>query len=280
MRFHRIRHRREILTFAVATCDQYNRLPQSFNRRQRRADIRSFGVVVKIHAIHVLNPLHAVRLARVIAQSVQQFRQRQINRAAQRQRGQGIHRIVTTANAQGIGRHQALHTDRRDDFRLTAFFLLNAALIRHRHTEPFHRHRAVIAFAPQTVLPHGGRHIHAKTQYARIRFGHRIHGGIITIEHLHGVRTENLCFGLRVFRHIGVPIQMILRQIQHRRRIRVKADGVALRELQLETGQLQHPHLRQRILLQRIAQRIQHRRADIARSQHAHTRRLTQMTGQ
>ena len=280
MRFHRIRHRREILPFAVASCDQYNRLPQSFNRRQRRADIRSFGIVVKIHAIHVLNPLHAVRLAHIIAQTVQQFRQRQINRAAQCQRGQGIHRIVTTANAQGIGWHQALHANRCDDFRLTAFFLLNAALIRHCHTEPFHRRRAVVAFAPQTILTHGSRHAHAKTQHARIWLGHRIHGGIITVEHLHGVRTENLRFGLRVFHHIDMPIQMILRQIQHCRRIWVKADGIALRKLQLEAGQLQHPHLRQRILLQCTTQRIQHRRTDIARRQHAHTCRLTQMAGQ
>ena len=57
-----------------------------------------------------------------------------------------------------------------------------------------------------------------------------------------------------------MPVEVILRQVQHSSRIGLQAEGA----VQLKTRQFQHPYLRQAALFQRLAQHIQCRRADIA----------------
>eukprot|EP01137_Pigoraptor_chileana_P021094 Opistho-2@84365 len=75
------------------------------------ADIGALGIVEEVDAVHADHMLDAMRLAAVLAQAMQHRRQRATGRAGQGQGGQRIGGVVTSAHAQGIGRHQALQGD-------------------------------------------------------------------------------------------------------------------------------------------------------------------------
>src|SRR5262249_29516015 len=52
---------REVLSFAVASGDEHGRPADAFERRERRRDRRSLGVVHEQHAADLGDPLHAMR---------------------------------------------------------------------------------------------------------------------------------------------------------------------------------------------------------------------------
>ena len=64
--------RRKILALAVAARDQHGLLREAIERGDRRADIRALAVIDEIDAFDLRNLFHAMRLALVFTQAVQQ----------------------------------------------------------------------------------------------------------------------------------------------------------------------------------------------------------------
>ena len=104
----------------------------------------------------------------------------------------------------------------------------------------------------------------------------RHHGRVITVQHRYALLAKDMCFVLRVCLHAAVPIQMVLRNVQHRcsRGFKYRAT------VQLKARQFQHPALRQRISIQCSSQRIEQGRADIARHSHCLACALQQLSRQ
>ena len=84
---------------------------QAVQRGDGRADVGALAVVEGLDAVDAGDGLDAVRLAAVFAQAVQHRRQRAADGGGQRQRGQRVGRVVAAADAQRVGRHQALQVD-------------------------------------------------------------------------------------------------------------------------------------------------------------------------
>ena len=76
--------------------------------------------------------------------------------------------------------------------------------------------------------------------------------------------------------HVAVPVEVVLRDVQH-------GGGVGLegvRRFELEARQLEHPDIGQRVLSMASEQRVEHRRADVARDGHGLARALAQQAGE
>src|SRR5262249_12293282 len=87
--------RREILTFAVAAGDEYRRPADTFEGRKRRGDRRSLRVVHEQHATDLGDPLHAMRQSREPRERAQHVPIEFHQRGGERQRGEGIERVVS-----------------------------------------------------------------------------------------------------------------------------------------------------------------------------------------
>ena len=103
---------------------------------------------------------------------------------------------------------------------------------------------------------------------------HGHHAGVFAVQHHQARRTKNVGLGLGVGSHAAVPIQMVLRQVQHHGRGGLEST----RQLELKAGQLQHPDFGQIFCSQGMGQRVQKRRADIAGHRHAFAGPTHQMT--
>ena len=84
---------------------------ESVQRRHGGADVGALAVVECLDLADQAHRLHAMRLAGVLAQGVQQRRERAADRRGQRQRRERIGGVVTAAHAQRVGGHQALEVD-------------------------------------------------------------------------------------------------------------------------------------------------------------------------
>src|SRR5207244_306250 len=81
---------------------------QAAQGRDGSANIGALGVVKELDTGDCANKLNAVRLAAIVAQAMQQGGERAADGSGQRQCCQCVGSVVTAANVQGIGRHQAL----------------------------------------------------------------------------------------------------------------------------------------------------------------------------
>ena len=115
-----------------------------------------------------------------------------------------------------------------------------------------------------------------EAHHGRLRRRHPHYMRIVAIEHAHRIGAKDLALVGGVGIHVAVPVQMILSDIEHRRRIRLQA----ISGVQLETRQFQHPHLRQCLVVDRLAQHIQCRGTDIAGQLHRHAGALAQQSDQ
>ena len=174
--------------------------------------------------------LHPMRQALERAQAVQQRRARQANRLAQGQRGQRVGGVVQAGE-------------------------LHAGKIQHRLT--VHRQPHRLAIAAQAI---GGRRIQRKAADVAARTRHGAAEHIVLIEHLHAVAGKNRCLAVRVIQQILIAVEVVFRDIQHRGGVGAQAAHA----LQLKAGQLQHKRLRPDAAVFDVAQRVQHRQADIA----------------
>ena len=100
--------RRKILPLALTTRNQHRSSSQPLQRGDGRADIGALGIIVVDDTADFRNALHAMRQPLEFAQRINQFMHRQIDRAAQRQRGQRVGRIVQPGYLQLAGLDQTL----------------------------------------------------------------------------------------------------------------------------------------------------------------------------
>lgn len=207
-----------------------------------------------------------MRFAGVFAQGPQHRAPAQIEATRQLQRGQRVQGIVDAADAQGIDRHQATHAA------LGARRLWRVLLAAHRRdglieVDRLGRHQPGHALAQlQAHVAHQLGHFAAKAAHRHgIQRRHHVHGiGIIAVDDGDARHLQQARLAPRIGVHAAMPVQVILRHVQHDGRV----GHQRVRGLELEAGQLQHPYLRQRVGIQRLHQRGQRGRADVAGGQH------------
>ena len=243
---------------------------EAIERSHGGADIGALAVVVIIDAAHSRHQLDPVRLAAVVTQAVQQRRQRQADGAAQCQRRQGIERIVAAAYLQRVGRHQPLQGDRRRAVVLFAA-LAFAVFGRDCFGQPQHA-----VFLRQAERTRRRRLVGTEAQQRRAGRAHRHHQRVVAVEYAHGAGAEDPGLVRDIGRHVAVPVEVVLRDIEHGRRIGTQA----ARGMQLEARQLQHPELRQAIRIEPLAQHVECGRTDIAGHLHRQTGAFGQHAGQ
>ncbi|EWS52514.1 hypothetical protein X551_04699 [Methylibium sp. T29] len=250
---HRRDQRREVLALAVAAEDHHQlgrRLvgAQTLERGHRGADVGALAVVVGLDAPDRGDEIHAVRLAAVLAQAVQHRRQRPADGGGQRQRGQRIGGVVAAADAQRVGRHQALQVD------LLVLGVALAALDRlvglQRAHQPGHAvldHQPVVAGALRRVEPEADHLARQRLREAAfLRQWRRDHGldlHVVAVDHHRAAPGVGRAVDARLRRGIGrhraVPVEVVLRDVQHHRGVRHEAAHA----VELEARQLQHPGL-------------------------------------
>ena len=245
---------------AVAARDQHDLLRQPVERGNRRADVRALAVVDVVHVIDRRDHFDAMRFAAVLAQRVQQRRGRQVDRACERECGQRVRRVVQPADAQRVGRHQALL---RDVGRMRGIALAptgrRRGFIRGVAIDRFDQPRDTV-IARQAVVAVLHRFVQAERDRARRvgRAGCRDelhHRRIVAVQHARGRRAEDpaLCLHVRV--EAAVPVEVVLRDVEDRGRIgRERARG-----LELEARQFEHPHVGQRGFVDRTGEPVEHR---------------------
>ena len=86
---------------------------------------------------------------------------------------------------------------------------------------------------------------------------HRANQGVVTVQHLHGVRAEDARLLGGVRRHAaGVAVEMILRHVEHGGGVGVQRKG----GFELEAGQFEYPCVRHRACVEHAHQRVERRR--------------------
>eukprot|EP01022_Parablepharisma_sp_SALTPOND_P026954 TRINITY_DN652_c1_g3_i1.p2 TRINITY_DN652_c1_g3~~TRINITY_DN652_c1_g3_i1.p2 ORF type:complete len:1102 (+),score=458.93 TRINITY_DN652_c1_g3_i1:51019-54324(+) len=252
---HRQVQRRKVLALAIATGDEHDAIgttaqAQAVQGRHGGADVGALAVVVVVHFLDHAHQLDPVRLARVVAQAMQQRRHRQVDGAAQRQCGQRVHGVVGATDLQGIGRHQALDRHRRRQH-----LLLLAAALAFRHFVVFmdegigQPQHAIVVDQAEAV---GG--LGLVQAEGRDGCGSRRHVHdqcIVAVEHAHGTLAEDAGLVGSIGLHAAVPVQVVLGQVQHGGGIGLQA----VRGMQLEAGQFQHPGLRHGAAIDRFRRR-------------------------
>ena len=88
----------------------------------------------------------------------------------------------------------------------------------------------------------------------------RHHGRVFAVEHAQRVRAKDARLGCPVGRHVAMPIQVVLRQVEQHGSRGLKA----IATVKLKARQLQHPHLRQRAGVDVRGQGVEQRGTDVA----------------
>ena len=259
--------RREILTLAHATGDQYNRPAQALEAGDRCTHIGTFAVIVKIDTSDRAHKRHPMRLTNKVANSPEQIRQPAPCRPGQHQRRLTIQGIVQTLDSQRINRHQSNHPSWlalgfwRVFFSTAhsgSFFIELSRLSTH---QPLH---IMAQLDPEVTRQQG--HLFAKR--ANIDIGqcrhHANNQRIIAIDDASIGHLENARLGLRIVLHAEMPVEVILRQIHNDRGL----EAQAVRGHQLKARELKHPDVRQVILIQRLHQCLNCCRTDVASGAH------------
>ena len=126
----------------------------------------------------------------------------------------------------------------------------------------------------------GGRFAVARQRRSSHRAGgrrqHGHHGRVFAVERHEARIAKNTGLGRRIGRDVAMPVQVVLRNVQHRRRRGLKARGT----VELEARQLQHPYLGKLACVDALRQGIEQRRADIAGHSHRFARMLHQPPGE
>ena len=174
---------------------------------------------------------------------------------------------MATANAQRVGRHQALN---QNALRVAPAGFLAGVHGAHQPGQTVH------VFQPQVADPRG--QVAAKAQkragrcwrffgragtdfdFRERRRGHGHHCCIVAVQNHGGAGTENAGLGGGVVIHAAVPVQMVLAEIEHHSCSRLKRAAA----VQLEAGEFQHPDLGQGLRVHGLRQRVEQGRADVA----------------
>ena len=211
-------------------------------------------------------------LAPVVAQGVQHRCHWAADRHGERQRGQRVDSVVPAANTQCIGRHQALDVQ----YHFLAFFAPDGLIGFKRANQPGH---AVDAFQPVVARPPGLVGAESDVAARRLALDRQRHGShhqrVIAVEqHLPPTIDPGFCLGVGI--QTAMPVEVILRDVQHGRHARLKVFNT----VKLETRQLKHPHHRQSVGVDPAGQRFKQSRADISSNGHRFARSTDQFSCQ
>ena len=265
----------EVLTFAVAAQDDHQLagrtvVAQAVECGHGGTHIRALAVVEGIDSADRANELHAVRLTGVVAQAVQHGCERAIDGGCQRQCSQGIGGVVATAHAQRINGHEAL------DVQLFSFRVFTGTLDGLVRLECAHQPRNAVFNLQAEVTGmrrragaeahHVARHGFREAAFAGHRSGNQtLHRRVVAVNHHHGVLAKHPRFGCCVGGHRAVPIKVVFAEVEHHGRVGLEVFDL----VELEARQLQYPHIRKLVNADRVTERLQHRRADVAGHGHA-----------
>ncbi len=230
------RQRGEVLTLALPAQDHEQGAGHTGHRRERRPDVGALGVIDVGDAADLGHPLRAVSQPGEAGQLRQHDRQRQPQGFPERQRGEGVGRVVQALD---------LHS-------------------RHRQQ----RHPCTGEPPLPALLGHGevgadaGAQREAQGARGRARHGH--HQRVIEVDHRRVAAREDARLGGRIAGQVRVAIQVIGRHVQHRRGTAVQRAG----RLQLVAGQLEH------VQLGAGGEQIERRLAEVAADPHLQSRAL------
>ena len=158
-------------------------------------------------------------LAAVFAQAVQHGAERAAGTGGQRQRGQRVDGVVAAANAQRVGRHQAL--DVQLDLGVLAAALRLVGLQRaHQPGHATHHFNAEVAGFGGHVGAEGQHGARLGLRRALGHFGgrcgaHGHDGRVVAVQHHHAVLAKDARLGRCIGRHVAVPVQVVLRDVEH-----------------------------------------------------------------
>src|SRR5712692_5249840 len=227
---------REVLPLAVAAGDENDlrvAAREPGQSRDRRADVGALGVVVPAHPGRLADELDAMREAAELSQRGEQRLERQLKRAAQRERREGVRRVMQAGELHFVDREERVCALREPR--------LAAAL-----------DETPVLRAPWGVEPESDRLSSGQR--------HRQAARVAPVEDLDAVTGKHTRLGASVVVNAAVTVQMVFGDVEDRGGIGGKRAG----RLQLEAGKLQHPEARGPSQVLAAHERIEHRRADIA----------------
>ncbi len=232
---HRRGERREVLPLAVAAEDQHQPAAggavgaQAVERGDGGADVGALAVVVEVDAVDAGDEGDAVRLAAVLAQAVQHRRERAADGVGQRQRGERVGGVVAAAHAQRLGGHQALQrgAPRRRRRRAGAApprppARAPARPCRGRRRGRSRRHGA--ARRGRSARPARGAGFAARRAARRDATGsagaaRRLDRRVVAVDDHHRPRAPDARLGGGVGVEAAVPVEVVLRDVEQRRRV-------------------------------------------------------------
>ena len=232
------------LAFAAQNDDHAAFRTQALQGGDGGTHVGALAVVKKFHLVDDRDRLDTVRLTPVFAQPIQHGPQGATSAAGQRQSCKRIDRVVATPNSQGVGRHQALNVQ---FFRCVLAAASCFIGFQGAH-QPGHAVRDFDAEVAR-ALRHVGTKQHTSALYRFLQLhahglgphGHDLR--VFAVEHHQGLRAKNSGFRSGIGVHAAMPVQVVLRDVQH-----CGGGGLkALAAVELKAGQLQHPHLGQRL---------------------------------
>src|SRR5712691_3308951 len=228
---------REVLPLAVAAGDENDlriAARESGQSRDRRADVGALGVVVPAHPVSLADQLDAMRKSPELAKRREQGLERQAERAAQRERREGIRRVMQAGELHFADREERVCALREP--RLAAALDETPVLRAPRGVEP-----------ESDRLSSGQRH----RQAARVA----------PVEDLDAVARKHPRLGASVVVDATVAVQMVFGDVENRGGV----GGKRVSRLELEARELQHPKARSPSQVLAAQERIEHRRPDVPR---------------
>jgi hypothetical protein len=246
---HRVDQGCEVLPLALATEDEHQPAlrAKADEGSGRGAHVGALAVVEIFDVLNHPHGLDPVRLAPVFAQTEQHGGQAAACCPGQCQCRQGVQRIVTTADTQGIGGHQPLDVELLDVVLASAprFVGLQSA---HQPGHAIDHFDPVITGAMWHVATkghHGALHRPLESRAHR-RGSHGHHQRIVAVQDHQPLLAKDFVLRGSIGLHAPVPVEVILRQVQH-----CCGGGLeAAATVELETGQLQHPDVGQCVRIQ------------------------------
>ena len=214
-----------------------------------------------------------MRLSSVVAQPVQHRCERQSDRASERERCQRIECVVPAPDAQGVDRHQPMHVDLGRRAGQIAGRLA-APCRQARILGPRKPGHAGVADQPERLGLRRG--VGAECDHGRLAPSHRGDDGIVTVQHAHSGRRKDAFLRLDIGLHRAVPVEMILRDVEHSCCIAGETRG----RVQLEARQFEHPHVRKIVGIESRRQFVECRGGNVAGNGHAPAAALGQQASE
>jgi hypothetical protein len=226
--------RREALPLAVAARDQDRRPADALERDLRRRDGRALGIVDVQHATGIGHRRHPMRQPAELRERVEHRAADLRDRGRECERGKGVQRVVAADEREPRRVHNELSAAREP------------GAVGPLHEAPF-------------LL--GERHARAERLQGAPGQSHQPHDRIVAVQYLNGGLREDARLRAGVIGDARVAVEVVGRDVENGGRDRPQAR----RRLELEARQLQHEHLRPRLVRLAARELVEHGVADVAR---------------